>query len=234
MQIARNRAVFCMLSRMQNMGICIDYSLEDIPDIQWTRDVVLRKICHEDLSYNELYQHYCDATNGIENEYFSKVYPVDDSHFIRITKENEIIMYQYQDRIHTGGNRLFLWDYPHLIWCIGHADKSQAKQICDDYRTMSVIDFFMNYRIGRRADALHITKKADGTFDVDGFFHICIHQHVVFKCIDAQDTLREYYVSDTWWETDEEIISDLSKLSVLSFSEKYNSIQCLAEQYAKF
>ena len=35
------------------------------------------------------------------------------------------------------------------------------------------------------------------------------------------------YIADTWWYGDEEIISDLSKLSIIEFGRKYKAFWCL-------
>ena len=56
---------------------------------------------------------------------------------------------------------------------------------------------------------------------VNGFLKIIVDDHITFQWVDSLLNYHEKYIADSWAETKEDIIKDLTNMSLLKFGKKY-------------
>lgn len=218
-KIVRNYAVFCAESLIRNRRVDIrEESKGKIKKVNFTKEYVLSGIFKEETDYDTLMHYYFEAFYGKENQYFSLARFYDKKHAIRIDKDNNIILYYYQDlpRITVP------WNYPHLITCIGTIDKDVTiSSVLKDLKKMSALDFLLKYYL-KKKEAIHKINPIKEGYFIDDFLKIIVDMHVTFHWLDSNNNWQEQYISDPWWSTKEEIIYDLTSMNLLKYGKKYD------------
>ncbi len=217
-KIVRNMAVFCAKSMLRNAGIDIEsWHKYDKEPLGSTTEHILSDVFKEQTDYRTLLDHYSEALQGNENAYFSYADFCDKNHAIRIDGAGNIILYFYQDRPQIGTP----WDYPHLITRIGTVDdNATSRSVLNDLKKLSALDFFMKYYIRGKENADCINSIPEG-YLVNGFLKIIVDDHITFQWVDLLLNYHEKYIADSWAETKEDIIKDLTNMSLLKFGKKY-------------
>jgi len=217
--IVRNHAVFCASSKLiihnieiESMHLCND-NVDDS-----AIKCILHDIFEEPIEYDCLLNYYSEALYGIENVCFSYAHIYDTKHAIRIDKDNNILLYYYQDTIPLG----IPWDYPHLITCIGSLDDNgEISAVLNDLKELSTLDFLLKYYIHENTNALIIKPICEG-YRVNDFLSVIIDTHISFEWTDSNHCRQKKYIADTWGETNDDIISDLTSMNLIDFGKEYD------------
>lgn len=219
-EIVRNFSVFCAESKLRNAGIEIEleHSYKQKPLISISAiNRILIDLYNEQADYRTLLIYYSEALQGNENVYFSYADFCDKNHAIRINTDGHILLYYYQDRPQIG----LPWDYPHLITYIGAVDKNVSScSVMNDLKELSALDYLLKYYV-REAERVHSMDAVSDGYLVNGFLRIIIDDHITFQWIDSFNNHHEEYIADSWAETKEDIINDLTNINLLQFGRKY-------------
>lgn len=221
-KIVRNKAVFCAMSKFRNASNknTLAHQCEKEP-FELIIEHILSDIFEEQVSYQTLLYYYEDALLGNDNVFFSHAYFCDTVHAIRLDKERKILLYFYQDKIRMGKKPVLPWEYPHLITCIGTADDNMnIYSVLLDLKSISVLDFFLKYFIHSTKRELTINQIANG-YLVNDSLKIIINDHITFQWIESPQIHQEMYIADSWGETKEEIMDNLTHMSFLKFGKEY-------------
>lgn len=217
-KIVRNMGVFCSESKLRIAGFAI---VEGDPykkkPSDSTRDYILSEVFKEQADCRTLLNFYSDALKGNENIYFSFAIFCDKNHAVRIDQNGNILLYYYQDRPQIG----VPWDYPHLITPIGTVEKNVPScSVMNDLKKLSALDYLLKYYV-REAENVHSIDAVSEGFLVNEFLKIIIDDHITFQWIDSFCNHHEEYIADSWAETKEDIIKDLTNINLLKFGKKY-------------
>ncbi len=216
-KIVRNMPVFSSESLLLFAGI----EYEKKQPIS-TIEHILSDIFHEETDYQSLLHHYDNALKGIENAHFSHAFFCDMKHAIRIDENGRILLYYYQDQINIG----IPWTYPHQITQIGTFEEPESNEdetlslLLKDLKTLSALSFLLKYYFHMPQSECRIQAVAEG-YIVNDFLQIILDSHITFEWIDSQNEKTGLYIADTWWETNENIMRDLTTMSLLEFGKKY-------------
>ena len=224
-EAVRNHSVFCAESVFYNKYN--DAECENIESFlkKHTYDEILTSVCGETKSYSLLKSKYYQAlTESTGNSEFVFTYRLSDNYNIYI--DDRIFVYFFQDDLKIGNDRIFSWRYLHCINCIGKRNGYSDDEIIDDFLNMNSVDFYIKYSMDTLIGEPY---KPEERIHGNAFYLIRdeigveIGEHIVIYNKDN----KGIYIADTWWYGDEEIISDLSKLSIIEFGRKYKAFWCL-------
>lgn len=227
-ECVRNHAVRCMKSKF---GYSINdeealfgkyKSVEDLLN-HHSYNEILNLVCNEKENYQTLKNYYDQAIkSNINNVFFIFANKIDHNYKLYVTKDGQIIIYYYQDRIRIGEKSIFPWDYPHCINCIGNCGHYKELEIVKDFMSLNTFDFYIKYTL-QETCFIRDTKfnQEDKRYIVNDILQVEISSHITFYS--GMNDMKGYYIADSWWSDDQEILEDLSKMPIISFGEKYHA-----------
>lgn len=218
--IVRNSSVFCLNSLIRNDYPNFRSDIKKMKSGLITQESLsenLLRLFGENKTYAEMKELYYSLMKGEENEEFSFGYSVDRSHVIVINEDKDILLYYYQDFLRVAKQPLFPWEYPDSISKIGNSLGFSTEEVLSDFQILSFLDFFIKYNV--KPNHLlkdHSIAHDNNTYIVDDYLTIAIDSHVNFHY-----STTEEYISDVWWYDDEEIIRDITTMTLLQYGKKY-------------
>lgn len=216
-KIVRNMPVFCS----ESLLLFADIENEKKPVS--TIEHILSDIFHEETDYQSLLQQYDNALKGMENAYFSYASFCDMKHAIRIDETGRVLLYYYQDQLSIG----IPWTYPHQITQIGTLEKTEGNEdetwglLLKDLNTLPTLSFLLKYYL-HMPQSRYCMQTVEEGYIVNDFLKIILDSHITFEWMDSQNEQMGLYIADTWWETNEQIMEDLTSMNLLEFGKKYN------------
>lgn len=188
-----------------------------------TREEILKDLFNINYSYEMINMRYDDACNMMkDNDFFVLSYKINDSYNLKISEKIQI--FYYDERFEINGNKLFRWDYPEKISCLGNRFDYGDEEIMSDFISLNMISYYLKYCLGHKNIkqwTLNNIVSTNTGYIVNDVLSIVLDEHISFFHDD-----RHTYISDTWWNTNEEIINDLSNMSPAEFGVKYKAFWC--------
>lgn len=214
---------------------CFNYqSLNDLL-IKYPKEVLLKNVLEDDLSYEFLKEKFLEAERGGSNDYFAKTIKISNRYSMEL-QNNEIVLYTFQGPFIVHGSRVFEWDYPSAVYRYWKANGRSIDQIINDFNNMNTIDFFVQYLYNMPIKPLYdipafneaISKKIAKKFEVPDARFYSLNDSIgvgigsgqmCFFLIEDKNILIDsvWYISDTWWYTDKQLLYRLKHWSIKKF-----------------
>lgn len=224
-ELVRNHSTFCAESVFYNKYA--DDKCESVESFlkKHSYDEILTSVCGETELYSSLKSEYYQAlAESTGNSEFVFTYRISDNYNIYIT--DRIFIYYFQDDLIIENNRIFPWRYPHCITCVGKKNGYSDEEIIDDFLNTNIVDFYRKYSMDKIFDESHMYEKrisGNAFYLIRDKIGVEIGEHIVIY----NKENKGIYIADTWWHSDEEIISDLSELPIIEFGKKYRAFWCI-------
>lgn len=217
---------------------CFNYqSLKDLL-IKYPKGVLLKNVLKDDLSYEFLKERFLDAKRCGSNDYFAETIKISNRYSVEL-QNDEIVLYTFQSPFTVHGSRVFEWDYPSAVYRYWKANGRSIDQIINDFCNMNTIDFFMLYLYNKTIKPLYdtpayneaLSEKIAKKFEVPGARFYALNDSIgvgigsgqmCFFLIEHADIVYDsiWYISDTWWYTDKQLLYRLKHWSIKKFGKE--------------
>lgn len=215
-------------------------SLEEFLKV-YTKDVLLCELFRDQYQYGYLKEKYYEFRKHKNNDLFVEVYQASKKYYFAI-KGDRFSLYTMRNSFSVKGRRVFEWSYPSGIYEMGKTNGNSIDVIANDFKTLCTSDFYTKYFYAidnsntfekpiLRQDFVDVICKhynwslqgADVYMLNDALATLLDGYHVYFFTVKNGkvqcDSLT--YISDIWWETNEEVLRDLTSIPIMKYGTRY-------------
>ena len=155
-ECVRNHAVRCMKTKFgyrihDDEALFGKYKSVEYLLNHHSYNEILHLVFNEEENYQTLKHLYEQAIrDNVSNETFIFANKINTDYNLYVTREGQIIIYYYQDRIRIGEKSIFPWDYPHCINCIGHSGDYNESEVINDFIKVNTLNFYIKYILQKK------------------------------------------------------------------------------------